>query len=106
MTIFEFKDLELVHYTTGAAAAVEFHTDQPGGQLVNRLGPVALPVTTDRAAAVIPLDGIEGTQFFPKVVPPQNSICRLFSGSVRVRKIGVYLTPGEIWEPAPISLGV
>lgn len=107
----EFKEATLVYQSNGDAT-FQFYTDMPGGTLAARLGAgVTLPTTAStRKTITIPLDGIEGSEFYPTVTPGPATQLRIFSGVVLVRPIGVYLDgsvspQGEIWSTQPIAIG-
>jgi hypothetical protein len=107
----EFKEVTLVYQSNGVAT-FQFYTDMPGGALAARLGAgVTLPSTAGiRKPITIPLDGIEGALFYPKITPGAATQIRVFSGVVLVRVIGLYLDgstspQGEIWETQPIAIG-
>jgi hypothetical protein len=107
----EFKEITLV-YSSNGVATLQFYTDMPGGALAVRLGAgVTLPTTSSKRQSVtIPLDGIEGTEFYPSVTAGSTTQLRLFSGVVYLRPIGVFLDgstspTGEIWQTVPIAPG-
>jgi hypothetical protein len=107
----EFKTVVLVYQSNGDAT-FQFYTDMPGGVLTARLGAgVTLPSTSDqRQEMSIPLDGIEGKQFYPVVTPGAATQIRIFSGQVELRPIGLYLDgslspQGEVWKTQPIAIG-
>lgn len=106
----EFKEVTL-QYQTNAGGGVSFQwfTDMPGGVLGARLGS-GVPLAGTNAARVtrtIPLDGIEGSEFYPVLTPNNATQLRLFSGVVYLRPIGVYVdgSIGEFWSTPPISVG-
>ena len=104
----EFKEVTM-YYQSNGSATFQFYTDMPGGTFAARL-PIAitLPSTDNtRKPITIPLDGIEGTEFYPVITPGPATQFRLFSGVVFDRPIGVYLdgSLGEIWKTAPIAIG-
>jgi hypothetical protein len=107
----EFKSVTLVYQSNGVAT-FQLYTDMPGGVLTARLGSgVTLPSTADtRKEITIPLEGIEGKQFYPQVTPGAATQIRIFSGQVELRPIGLYLDgslspQGEIWKTQPIAIG-
>lgn len=104
----EFKEVTL-QYQSNGASTFQWLTDMPGGTLAARLGAgVSLADTTStRKTITIPLDNIEGTEFYPVVTPGASTQFRLFSGVVYLRPIGVYIdgSLGEIWSTPPISVG-
>jgi len=115
--VFELKEITLA-YSSNGAASLQFYTDMPAssapGALAARLGGgAALPTTTtvgSRQTITVPLDGIRGTQFYPKVTPGSTTQMELYSGLVQARPIGVYLdgslTIPEIWQTPPIAPGI
>ena len=104
--VWQFKEITIVHETTGAAGTLTFSTDLPTGVMAVRTTK-NLATTTGRQDVTEPLDGIEGRMFQVKVQAGAGGITRLFSGSVKARPIGVYLdgAKGDIWESQPRSLG-
>jgi hypothetical protein len=114
----EFKEMTLV-YSSNGAVSVQFYTDiptDPGtGAPAARLGSgVALAAGSTmgvRLTQTIPLDGIRGTKFYPKITPGATTQFELYSGVVYLRPIGVFVDgstvpQGEVWQPAPIAPGV
>ncbi len=102
-------------YSSNGAATLAFFTDMPTatppGALASRLSS-AMPSTTTvgaRQTFTLPLDGIRGTQFYPKVTPGVSTQMELYSGLVQARPIGVYLdgslTVPEFWQTVPIAPG-
>jgi hypothetical protein len=114
--VFEFKEITL-EYSSNGASSLQFLTDMPAGAvpgaLAARLGAgAALPSTTTvgaRQTMTIPLDGIRGTQYQPKVTPGTTTQMEIYSGVVYARPIGVYLdgslTIPEIWQTVPLAPG-
>lgn len=104
----EMKECTL-QYQSNGTATLQWYTDMPGGVLTARLGAgTNLPSTnSSRKTITVPLDGIEGTEFYPVVTPAGGTQLRLFSGVVYVRPIGVYIdgSLNEIWSTPPISVG-
>jgi hypothetical protein len=104
----EHKEVSL-QYLSNGPATFQWFTDMPGGALTARLGAgVALPSTAAaRKTITIPLDGLQGTEFYPVITPANATQLELFSGTVWVRPIGVYIdgSLGEIWSTPPLSLG-
>jgi len=104
----EMKEVS-IQYSSNGTATFQWYTDMPGGQLAPRLGiGTALPTTNStRKTTTIPLDNIEGTEFYPVITPANATQLRLFSGTVWVRPIGVYIdgSLNEIWSTPPLSLG-
>ena len=107
----EFKEITLV-YSSNGAATLQFYTDMPGNALAARLGSgVTLATSTNKRITItVPLDGIEGTEFYPQITPGASTQFRLFQGVVYLRPIGVYLDgaavpQGEIWSTVPIAPG-
>lgn len=104
----EMKEVTL-QYQSNGASTFQWFTDMPGGALAARLGAGKTISTSDstRKTLTIPLDGIEGTEFYPQITPGGGVQFRLFSGVVYLRPIGVYIdgSLGEIWSTPPISVG-
>lgn len=104
----EFKEVTL-QYQSNGAATFNWFTDMPGAALAARLGAgTALADTAStRKTRTIPLDGIEGTEFYPQITPGVATQLRLFSMSAWIRPIGVYVdgSIGEVWNTPPISVG-
>lgn len=104
----EFKECTL-QYQSNGSATFQLWSDLPGGTLAQRLGvPFTLPSTAStRKTVTIPLDGIEGSEFYPVISPGGATQLRLFSGVIYVRPIGVYLdgSLGETWSTPPLSIG-
>lgn len=104
----EFKEVSL-QYQSNGTATFQFYSDMPGGALATRLGAgVSMPSTSSlRQTKTIPLDGIEGTEFYPLITPGGSTQLRIFSGTVWLRPIGVYIdgSLSEIWSTPPISVG-
>lgn len=105
----EFKEMSLAYSSNGASVA-QFYTDMPGGALAARKGAgVSMPSTAaTRKTLTIPLDGIEGTLFYPEVTPGAATQVKLFEGTVWLRPIGVYIDGmlGEVWNTQPLAVGV
>jgi hypothetical protein len=61
-----------------------------------------------RVTLTVPLDGIRGTEFYPKITPGASTQFELYSGIVYLRPLGVYIdgSLSEIWQTAPIAPGV
>lgn len=94
------KDLTF-DYDAVAGATLTVYTDLPGGGPTTLKRTVTLPATTARATFTAPLDipaFLEGTLFRFKVV--SAGIVRLYSGIVRIRRVGVYFdgSQGETWS--------
>lgn len=106
----EFKEVT-IQYQSNGSAIFQWYTDMPGGAMTPRLaggGGVGLNSTAStRKTTTITLDGIEGTEFNPQIVPGPATQLRLFSGVVYLRPIGVYIdgSLGEIWSTPPLSVG-
>ena len=102
----EFKECSL-QYSSNGAAVFEFYTDMPGNALALRKSTSMADTSSGRKTITIPLDNIEGTEFYPKITPGAATQVRLFSGVVWVRPIGVYIdgSISEIWSTPPISVG-
>lgn len=105
----EFKEVT-IQYQSNGAATFQFYTDMPGGALAARLagsGVTLASTSGTRKTITIPLDGIEGTEFYPLITPGAATQLRLFSGTVYVRPIGVYIdgSLNEIWQTTPIPIG-
>jgi hypothetical protein len=114
----EFKEITLV-YASNGAATLDFLTDiaagaAPGALATALSGAITLPATGGmgkRQSITVPLDGVRGTEFQPKIVPGGTTQFELYSGVVYLRPIGVWINGaapngGEIWQPAPIAPGV
>jgi hypothetical protein len=107
----EFKELTLV-YASNGAASLQLYTDMPGGALAARLGAgISLASSGGggmRVTLTVPLDGIRGTEFYPKITPGASTQFELYSGIVYLRPLGVYIdgSLSEIWQTAPIAPGV
>lgn len=114
--VFDFKEITL-EYSSNGAAVFQFYTDMPGGTLAIRLplgapasGGYALPSTGGigaRKTITIPLDGIQGTEYYPIFTPANTTQLILLSAKIFLRPIGVYLdgSLGEIWQTQPIAVG-
>lgn len=109
--VFDFKEVTF-EYQSNGTATFQFYTDMPGGTLAERLAAgVTLPTTTNtRKTITIPLDGIQGSEYYPKITPGPTTQFILLSGKVWLRPIGVYLDgsllpQGEVWETQPIAVG-
>lgn len=104
----EFKEVTL-QYQSNGSSTIQFYTDMPGGALAVRLGAgVTLASTAGmRKTITVPLDSIEGTEFYPVITPGGSTQLRLFGGTVWLRPIGVYVdgSLGEIWSTPPLSIG-
>jgi len=112
----EFKEITLC-YASNGPATFQFYTDMPGGALAARLtenagAGVTLASSGGPGARVtipIALDGLRGTEFYPKITPGSATQFELYSGVVYLRPLGVYidgsLTPAEIWQTVPIAPG-
>ena len=112
----EFKEITICYQSNGASI-LQMYTDMPGGALAIRL-PVASPSSSGyaiptssgaRVVLTIPLDGVEGSEFYFKFTPGVATQLRLFSASVKMRMLGIYLdgslTVPEYWSTTPIALG-
>jgi hypothetical protein len=112
----DFKEITLV-YASNGPATLQLYTDMPGGALAARLTENAGAGVTlassggpgVRITQTVALDGIRGTEFYPKITPGSTTQFELYSGVVYLRPLGVYidgsLTPGEIWQTVPIAPG-
>lgn len=94
------KDLTF-DYDAVAGATLTVFTDLPGGGPTILRRTITLPATTARASFTAPLDipsFLEGTLFRFKVA--SGGIVRLYSGIVRIRRVGVYFdgAAGETWQ--------
>lgn len=100
----QHKDLTLV-FEAPSGGTFKVYTDMPGGVMV--LGrTLTLPTTTTRKEMTWPLDNpslLEGKLI--KYRCETSGIVRLFSGSIRFRKVGTYIdgTQGEVWESQELS---
>ena len=110
----EFKEITLV-YASNGSATLQFYTDMPGNALAVRLGAGVTLASSggagQRVTITIPLDAIRGTEFYPKITPGATTQFELYSGTVWLRPLGVYidgsaLPQGEIWQTVPISPGI
>lgn len=106
--VFEFKEITF-QYQSNGVATLQLFTDMPGGSLTSRISATIPSSAGARATFTLPLDGIEGTQFYPKVTPGGSTQIRLFKGKAQVRMIGIYLDGSlsvpEYWTTTPIALG-
>lgn len=106
--VFDFKEVTF-EYSSNGAATFQFYTDMPGGTLAVRLGAgITLPSTSGtRKTTTIPLDNIQGTEYYPVITPANTTQFTLLQGKVFLRPIGVYLdgSLGEIWQTQPIAVG-
>lgn len=113
--VFEFKEIEIV-YSSNGSATFAFFTDMPTatapGALASRFT-ATLPTTTTvgaRQSITLPLDGLRGTQFYPKVTPGASTQMEIYAMKVFARPIGVYLdgslTVPEFWSTVPIAPGI
>jgi len=106
--VFDFKEVTL-QYQSNGTATFQFYTDMPGGTLAARLGAgITLPSTSGtRKTITIPLDNIQGTEYYPLVTPGGSTQIFLLGGTVWLRPIGVYIdgSISEIWQTQPIAPG-
>jgi hypothetical protein len=106
--VFDLKEATL-EYQSNGVATFQLYTDMPGGTLAARLGAgVTLPSTSNtRKTITIPLDNIQGTEYYPLITPGGSTQIILLAGKIWLRPIGVYLdgTLGEIWQTQPIAVG-
>lgn len=102
----EFKELTF-QYQSNGDFTVEMFTDFPGGALAQRKTITYGTSANLRATKTLPLDNIEGTEFYFKFTPGPNTQLRLFTGSLKLRMIGIYLDGSiqEYWTTTPIALG-
>lgn len=107
----QFKEITLCYQSNGTAT-LQFYTDLPTSWAARLGAGVTLASTAGvRATVTVPLDGIEGTQFYPKITPGGSTQFRLFGGHVEMKLIGIYLDgsalpQAEVWQPDPIAVGV
>ena len=107
----QFKEITLVYQSNGAAT-LQFYTDLPTSWAARLGGGVTMASTSGvRGQITVPLDGIEGTMFYPKVTPGGSTQIRILDGHVKLKLIGIYLDgtaspQAEIWQPDPIAVGV
>lgn len=105
--ITQFKDLTLAYYGP-SGGTLQAYTDMPGGVLSLRRT-ITLPATTgEREQRTFPLDSpslMEGKLVKWKAGSTGTLI--LYDGSVRARKVGLYIdgAAGEVWETQPLNLG-
>jgi hypothetical protein len=114
--VFDFKEIT-IEYASNGTAVFQFYSDMPGGTLAVRLplgspgsGGFSLPSTggiTIRKTITIPLDGVQGTQYYPIVTPGNTTQIILLQAKIWLRPIGVYLdgSLSEIWQTQPIAVG-
>ena len=108
----ELKEITLC-YASNGAAAFQLYTDMPGGTLTARLGGGVTLASSGgagvRVTTTIALDGLRGTEFYPKISPGGSTQFELYSAVLYLRALGVYidgsLTPAEIWQTVPIAPG-
>lgn len=115
--VYQSKDL-FIAYDAPGGATLTIYTDLPanneagGGLNTQALGgtQITLPATTGRGTYTASLDQVgatnnylEGTIWKFELVPPNNNIVRLYAGSIRVRKIGVYIQPGQSWRSQELA---
>ena len=110
----EFKEVTF-QYQSNGLSTIQMYTDMPGGSLAIRLPQsapnnvgITIPSSNNlRVPYTVPLDGIEGGEFYFKFTPSATTQLRLFSSSVKMRMIGVYLdgSIGEFWSTTPMALG-
>ena len=103
----QFKDMTLAYYGPSGGTLLAY-TDMPGSALALRRT-IPLPATTtEREQKTFALDSpslLEGKLIKWKASSTGTLI--LYEGSVRARKVGLYIdgAAGEIWETQPLSLG-
>ncbi len=114
-----------MQYSSNGAATLDFFTDiakgaspGPPAVLASALtAPVTLPTTGGvgkRQTITIPLDGVRGTEFYPKIIPQTGTPgtqLEVYAMTTYIRPIGVYLdggapNGGEIWQTVPIAPGI
>lgn len=106
-----------IFYQSNGASKIQLETDFPSGALAIRLpvaspssSGIALPTTAGlRGTFTIPLIGVEGTEYKFTISPGAATQLRIFSATVKLRMIGVYLdgslTVPETWVSGPVALG-
>jgi hypothetical protein len=105
--IVQLKDVTLA-YNGPSGGTLLVYTDMPGGVLALRRT-IVLPATTgEREQKTFPLDSpslLEGKLIKWRASSAGTLI--LYEGSVRARKVGLYIdgAAGETWETQPLSLG-
>lgn len=117
----EFKEVSL-QYSSNGPSTFDWFTDiapgaspGPPASLASALSaPITLPTTGGvgkRQTITIPLDGVRGTEFYPKIVPQAATQMEIYAMTTWIRPIGVYLNGaapngGEIWQTVPIAPGI
>ena len=105
--IVQLKDVTLT-YQAPSGGTLQAYTDMPGSTLALRRT-ITLPATTgEREQKTFPLDSpslLEGKLIKWRASSAGTLI--LYEGSVRARKVGLYIdgAAGETWETQPLSLG-
>lgn len=107
-TVQEFKELTF-QYQSNGAFTVQLFTNMPGGALASRITANIGTSNNERKPYTLPLDNIEGSEFYFKFTPGAATQLRLFSGNLKLRMIGLYLDGSlpvpEYWTTTPIALG-
>lgn len=101
----EFKDV-VFGYEANGAVLFEWKTDLPGNAEAVRESKSGGDTSGERQTLVLPLDGVEGNFYRPRVTPQGATVCKLYWGRVRLKVIGVYLegSQSEFFETDQLSL--
>lgn len=104
----EFKELT-VQYQSNGPSTIQLFTDMPGGALASRITATMPSTANERRTFTLPLDNLEGTEFYFKFTPGVATQLRLFSGKLELRMIGIYLDGSlvvpEFWTTTVVALG-
>jgi len=102
----DFKEITL-QYQSNGPTTFQFFTDMPGGTLATRVATTLPSTGNTRKTITIPLDNVQGTEYYPLLQPGAATQLFLLAGTIWLRPIGVYIdgSLGEIWQTQPIAVG-
>lgn len=110
-TVFEVGEVVVSYEASGGSGTFDLFADNPpGGTVALQAGAaLTLPATTGgKQVKSRPLSGIDATHIKAKFTPNASGVLKVYSATLRVRRIGVYLrgSEGEYFETNEIAINV
>jgi hypothetical protein len=108
--VFEVKEITTSHEAANQAATLEVYTDMPSwGSAATSL---TLPVTTGGKATTPKAVDFECTAFRVKCITlaaggggtPAAGTLKMYSATLKVRRLGLYLAGGDTWTSEEVAI--
>jgi hypothetical protein len=104
--VFEFKEISLHFDARTGNASMEFYSGGPNAA-INLDATLTLPAGSAPTTKTFQL-GYVGTVYRLKAIPNASGTLKLFSGTLMVRTLGVYLdgTQSDVWDSEEIAVAI